>query len=82
MKLLSILRQTVIMAMLALILTPAAHADSAYQAALPADLNTNPDLCALLQVCQEVLQGRPLFLNAKAVPFMSRDTPKQTANAS
>jgi NosR/NirI family nitrous oxide reductase transcriptional regulator len=69
MKLLSILRQTVIMAMLALILTPAAHADSAYQAALPADLNTNPDLCALLQVCQEVLPGATSFSKRKGSPF-------------
>lgn len=67
MRLFSALRQAVVTAALAFALTPASHADSAYQAALPADLHTNPALCSMVP-CNEVLPGATSFSTRKGNP--------------
>ena len=57
-------------AMLALlwVLAAPAGAQSAYEAALPADIATNPDLCSLVP-CQDVLPGATRFSQRMGSPF-------------
>ncbi len=69
MKPLSALRGIAMAAILATasLLSPVASAQTAYEAPLPADINTNPDLCANLP-CKEVLPGADSFSERKGKP--------------
>lgn len=70
MKSLSALRSLIAGTFLAVagLLSPLpAAAQSAYEAPLPADINTNPDLCASLP-CQEVLPGADSFSERMGKP--------------
>ncbi|NLF54496.1 MAG: regulatory protein NosR [Thauera phenolivorans] len=70
MKSLSTLRSLIAGTFLAVagLLSPLpAAAQSAYEAPLPADINTNPDLCASLP-CQEVLPGADSFSERMGKP--------------
>ena len=69
MKPLSALRGIAMAAILATtsLLSPIASAQTAYEAPLPADINTNPDLCASLP-CKEVLPGAESFSERKGKP--------------
>ena len=69
MKPLSALRGIAMAAILATtsLLSPIASAQTAYEAPLPADINTNPDLCASLP-CKEVLPGADSFSERKGKP--------------
>ena len=70
MKSLSTLRSLIAGTFLAVagLLSPLpAAAQSAYEASLPADINTNPDLCASLP-CQEVLPGADSFSERMGKP--------------
>ena len=62
MKPLSALRGIAVAAILAVttMLSPVASAETAYEAPLPADINTTPDLCANLP-CKEVAPGADSF---------------------
>jgi len=69
MKPLSALRGVAMAAILATasLLSPVATAQTAYEAPLPADINTTPDLCANLP-CKEVLPGADSFSERKGKP--------------
>ena len=69
MKPLSALRGIAVAAILAAtaLLSPLASAETAYEAPLPADINTTPDLCANLP-CKEVLPGADSFSERKGKP--------------
>ena len=69
MKPLSALRGIAVAAILAAtaLLSPLASAETAYEAPLPADINTTPDLCANLP-CKEVAPGADSFSERKGKP--------------
>lgn len=69
MKPLSALRSIAVAAILAAtaLLSPLASAETAYEAPLPADINTTPDLCANLP-CKEVAPGADSFSERKGKP--------------
>ena len=69
MKPLSALQSIAVAAILAAtaLLSPLASAETAYEAPLPADINTTPDLCANLP-CKEVAPGADSFSERKGKP--------------